>query len=46
VAGQVVHDDNGAWPEVGIENLLDIDFEGVAVDRSIEDPRSNDAGRG
>jgi hypothetical protein len=43
VAGQVVHDDDGAWRQVGDENLLDIDFEGIAIDRSIEDPGGDDA---
>jgi len=46
MAGQVVHDDDGAWPEVGDENLLDIDFEGVAVDWSIEDSWGDDAAGG
>jgi len=46
VAGQVVHDDDGAWPEVGDEDLFDIDFEGVAVDWSIEDPWGDDAAGG
>jgi len=43
VAGEVVHDDDGTRAEFGDENLLDIDFEGVAIDRSIEDPRGDDA---
>src|SRR5215475_3869245 len=46
VAGEVVYDYDGGWPGVGDENLLNIDFEGVPVDRSIEDPGGDDAGGG
>ena len=36
VARQVVHDHHVAWPQLRDENLLDVDLEGVAVDRPIE----------
>jgi hypothetical protein len=40
VAGQVVHDDHVAASEVGHEDLSDIGFEPVAVDRADEHHRA------
>jgi hypothetical protein len=37
VTGRVVHHDDIARPPLGDQNLLDMDLEGVAVDRPIED---------
>ncbi len=37
-AGHVVHDNDGAWRKVGDEDLLDLDFDGIAINRSVEDP--------
>src|SRR5438270_9195172 len=36
VAGQVVHDDDVAGPELGDEDLFDIGLEGAPVDRTVE----------
>lgn len=44
VAGQIVHDDNVAAPEVRHEHLVDIGLEPVAVDRAIEHHRRDHAG--
>lgn len=44
MAGQVVHDDHVAASEVGHEDLSNIGFEPVAVDRAVEHHRRDHAG--
>ena len=54
MAGEIVHDDDVAWPELGDEHLLDVGLEGVAVDRAVEhqgrdnavEAQAGDEGRG
>jgi hypothetical protein len=42
-AGQIVHDDDVAGPQLGHERLFDIGEKGLAVHRAIEDHRRGDA---
>ena len=44
VAGEVVHDDHIAGAQLGHQDLCDIGFEPVAVDRSVQHHRRNHAG--
>lgn len=46
VARQVVHDDDVAWPQLRHEDPGDISLEGVAVDRPVEHPGSDEAAEG
>ena len=42
MGGQIVHDDDVAWPQLGNERLFDIGEKGLAVHRAVEDHgRSN-----
>jgi hypothetical protein len=43
VRAEVVHDDDIAVPQGRDQNLLDVEKEGFAVDRSLDEPRSGDA---
>ncbi len=45
VARQVVHDDNVAWPQFRHENLADVGFEPVAIDRPVEHHGRDHPGR-
>ena len=42
VGGQIVHDDDVAWPQLGNERLFDIGEKGVAVHRAVEDHGRSD----
>jgi len=44
VGGQVVEDDDIAWPEGRREDMLDVDAEGIAIHRAIEHPGRGHAG--
>src|SRR4051794_18246572 len=44
VARQVVHDDDVSRAHLRDENLLDVDLEGVAIDRTVEHERGDQAG--
>ena len=42
MGGQIVHDDDVVWPQLGNERLFDIGEKGLAVHRAVEDHgRSN-----
>src|ERR1700730_15446977 len=43
VAAEIIQDDDVAWPKRWDENFLDVETEGLAVDRTVENPRSLDA---
>ena len=43
VRAQIVHDDDVTVPQRRNQNLLDVEKEGLAVDRSLDEPRSGDA---
>src|ERR1700722_189975 len=40
--GQIVHDDDVAWPQLGNERLFDIGEKGLAVHRAVKDHRRSD----
>jgi hypothetical protein len=40
--GQIVHNDNIAWPQLGNERLFDIAEKGLAAHRTVEDHRRSD----
>ena len=40
---RVIQDDDVAWPKRWDENFFDVETEGLAVDRTVENPRSLDA---
>lgn len=46
VAGEIVHDDDGAIWKLRDQHLFDIGLEGIAVDGAIEHPGRDDAARG
>ena len=46
MAGEVIHDDDGAIWKIGDQYLFDIGLEGIAVDGTIEHPGRDDAARG
>ena len=43
MAGEFVHDDDIARPQIGDEDLLDVGLEGVAVDRAVQDHGGHEA---
>jgi len=43
MAGEIVHDDDVAWPQGRDEKLLDVELELLAVDRAVEEPGGVDA---
>src|SRR5580700_10166504 len=43
MGGQIVHDDDVAWPQLGNERLFDIGEKGLAVHRAVEDHWRSDA---
>jgi hypothetical protein len=43
VAAEIIQDDDVAWPKRWDENFFDVETEGLAVDRTVENPRSLDA---
>jgi len=43
VQAKIVHDHDVAGPQCRNQNLLDVELEGFAVDRPIDEPRSCDA---
>ena len=43
VRTEIAHDDDVAVPQGRDQNLLDVEKEGFAVDRSLDEPRSGDA---
>jgi hypothetical protein len=43
VRAEIVHDDNVAVPQGRDQNFLDVEKEGFAVDRPLDEPRSGDA---
>src|SRR5271155_1854827 len=43
MGGQIVHDDDVAWPQLGNERLFDIREKGLAVHRAVEDHGRSDA---
>ena len=45
VSGQIVHDHDVAWPQLGNERLFDIGEKGLPVHRSVEDHGRSDPGR-
>ena len=45
VAGEIVHDDDVARAQPGDQDLLDVGFEGAAVDRAVEHERRDHAAR-
>lgn len=46
MVGEVVHNDDVAKPESWDENLGVIGFEGIAVDRSVENERRDEVAQG
>src|SRR6202043_1679048 len=43
VRAEIVHDDDVAVPQGRDQNLLDVEKEGFAIDRPLDEPRSGDA---
>ena len=43
MSGQIVHDDDVAWPQLANERLFDIGEKGLAVHRAVEDHGRSDA---
>src|SRR6202011_6361986 len=43
VRAEIVHDDDVAVPQGRGQNLLDVEKEGFAIDRPLDEPRSGDA---
>jgi hypothetical protein len=42
VSGQIVHDDDVAWPQLGNERLFDVGEKGLTVHRAVEDHGRSD----
>ena len=45
MGGQIVHDDDVVWPQLGNERLFDIGEKGLAVHRAVEDHGRGDGRR-
>mgnify|MGYP000877088408 CR=1 FL=1 len=45
VRGEIVHDDDVAWPQIGYQHAIDVGLEAAAIDRTIQHHGRHDTGQ-